>query len=222
MAINRKSIATVTAGLLAGGAIGFAAGVPGLTSAADAPMVDTVDADLDNGDDHVDRASRIREVLQPLVDDATIDGDQADAVAQHLAESMPGRGQGHRGGRAVGAHAEVVTDLLGIDAETLRKKVKDRFDILLAGGQDHLKGKVFRIGHLGLMTDVMALAGIATAEMVMADLGLAVTPGSGTAAAQGYYRATARSAEAPGPGRQARPSGPAHGSRQRPAPGTRR
>ena len=75
MAINRKSIATVTAGLLAGGAIGFAAGVPGLTSAADAPMVDTVDADLDNGDDHVDRASRIREVLQPLVDDATIDGD---------------------------------------------------------------------------------------------------------------------------------------------------
>jgi len=120
MAINRTSIATVTAGLLAGGAIGFAAGVPGLTSAADAPMVDTVDADLDNGDDHVDRASRIREVLQPLVDDTTIDGDQADAVAQHLAESMPGRGQGHRGGRVMGAHAEVVTDLLGIDAETLR------------------------------------------------------------------------------------------------------
>jgi len=33
----------------------------------------------------------------------------------------------------------------GIDAEILRKAVKERFDILLAGGQDHLKGKVFRI-----------------------------------------------------------------------------
>lgn len=123
MAINRKSIATVTAGLLAGGAIGFAAGVPGLTSAADAPMVDTVDADLDNGDDHVDRASRIRDVLQPLVDDATIDGDQADAVSQHLVESMRRRGEGHRGGRDLAARSEVVTDLLGIDAETLRAEL---------------------------------------------------------------------------------------------------
>jgi polyhydroxyalkanoate synthesis regulator phasin len=124
MPINRKSIATVTAGLLAGGAIGFAAGVPGLTSAADAPMVDTVDADLaKKGHDHVDRASRIREVLQPLVDDATIDGDQADAVSQHLVESMRRRGEGHRGGRDLAARSEVVTDLLGIDAETLRAEL---------------------------------------------------------------------------------------------------
>ena len=116
MKISRKSIATVTAGLVAGGAIGFVAGVPGLTSAADAPLMDAIDVEVNE----VDRASKIREVLQPLVDDTTIDRDQADAVAQHLAESMPGRGQGHRGGRAMGAHAEVVTDLLGIDAETLR------------------------------------------------------------------------------------------------------
>ena len=116
MKISRKSIATVTAGLVAGGAIGFVAGVPGLTSAADAPLMDAIDVEVNE----VDRALKIREVLQPLVDDTTIDGDEADAVAQHLAESMPGRGQGHRGGRAMGAHAEVVTDLLGIDAETLR------------------------------------------------------------------------------------------------------
>ena len=115
MKISRKSIATVTAGLVAGGAIGFVAGVPGLTSAADA-LVDTIDVEVNDAD----RASKIREVLQPLVDETTIDGDQADVVAQHLAESMPGRGQGHRGGRAMGAHAEVVTDLLGMDAETLR------------------------------------------------------------------------------------------------------
>ena len=50
-------------------------------------------------------------------------------------------------------------------------------------------GRVFRIGHLGSLTDVMALSGIATAEMCMADLGLDITLGSGVAAAQEVYRA---------------------------------
>ena len=49
-------------------------------------------------------------------------------------------------------------------------------------------GKVFRIGHLGSLTDAMALSGVATAEMVMADLGLPVRLGSGVAAAQDVYR----------------------------------
>ena len=40
-----------------------------------------------------------------------------------------------------------------IDAEKFRKKIKDKFDILLAGGQDHLKGKIFRVGHLGYVND---------------------------------------------------------------------
>ena len=40
-----------------------------------------------------------------------------------------------------------------IDAEELRKEIKNKFDILLAGGQDHLKGKIFRIGHLGYVND---------------------------------------------------------------------
>jgi len=39
------------------------------------------------------------------------------------------------------------------DAEDFRKKIKDKFDILLAGGQDHLKGKIFRVGHLGYVND---------------------------------------------------------------------
>jgi hypothetical protein len=157
MAINRKSIATVTAGLLAGGAIGFAAGVPALTGAADAPMVDTVDADLKKGDDHVDRASRIREVLQPLVDDATIDGDQADAVSQHLVESMPRRGVGHRGGRDLAARSEVVTDLLGIDAETLRAE--------LAAGSTLAEVAVAN----GVSTDDLVAALVAEAEERIAE-----------------------------------------------------
>ena len=44
------------------------------------------------------------------------------------------------------------------------------------------------------MTDVMALSGIAAVEMAMADLGYPVETGSGTSAAQEYYRRTARPA----------------------------
>jgi aspartate aminotransferase-like enzyme len=72
----------------------------------------------------------------------------------------------------------------GLDAEVLRKEVKQRFDILLAGGQDHLKGKVFRIGHLGFVCDRDILTAVAAIEATLADLGLArVATGMGIAAA---------------------------------------
>jgi aspartate aminotransferase-like enzyme len=72
----------------------------------------------------------------------------------------------------------------GIDAETLRKKVKERFDILLAGGQDHLKGHVFRIGHLGFVCDRDVLTAVAAIEATLQGLGLHKgTPGAGVAAA---------------------------------------
>jgi alanine-glyoxylate transaminase/serine-glyoxylate transaminase/serine-pyruvate transaminase len=49
-------------------------------------------------------------------------------------------------------------------------------------------GKVFRIGHLGSLTEPMMLSGLATAEMCMADLGWPVRLGSGVSAAQDYWR----------------------------------
>ncbi|MEX0969470.1 MAG: L-aspartate--glyoxylate aminotransferase BhcA [Paracoccaceae bacterium] len=55
-------------------------------------------------------------------------------------------------------------------------------------GLGEVAGKVFRIGHLGSLTDAMMLSGLATVEMVMADLGLNITLGSGVAAAQAFYR----------------------------------
>jgi aspartate aminotransferase-like enzyme len=71
----------------------------------------------------------------------------------------------------------------GIDAEALRKAVKEKFDILLAGGQDHLKGHVFRIGHLGFVCDRDVLTAVAAIEATLADLGLHKgTPGAGVAA----------------------------------------
>ncbi len=55
-------------------------------------------------------------------------------------------------------------------------------------GLGEVAGKVFRIGHLGMLTDAMVLSGLAVAEMGMADLGWPVRLGSGVAAAQDCYR----------------------------------
>ncbi len=39
------------------------------------------------------------------------------------------------------------------DAESFRKSIQEKYGIQLAGGQDHLKGKIFRVGHLGYIND---------------------------------------------------------------------
>ncbi len=41
----------------------------------------------------------------------------------------------------------------GFDAEEFRKAIQKNYGIQLAGGQDHLKGKIFRVGHLGFISD---------------------------------------------------------------------
>ena len=69
-----------------------------------------------------------------------------------------------------------------------------KYGVAFGVGLGEVAGKVFRIGHLGSMTDVMALSGIAAAEMVMADLNIPIRLGAGVAAAQEYYRSS-RSAE---------------------------
>ena len=72
----------------------------------------------------------------------------------------------------------------GMDAEQLRKAVKERYDILLAGGQDHLKGKVFRIGHLGFVCDRDVLTAVAAIESVLQSIGMHTgTMGAGVSAA---------------------------------------
>ncbi len=71
-----------------------------------------------------------------------------------------------------------------LDAEALRKAVKSRYDILLAGGQDHLKGQVFRIGHLGFVCDRDVLTAVAAIEGALVELGQPpAQPGAGVAAA---------------------------------------
>jgi alanine-glyoxylate transaminase/serine-glyoxylate transaminase/serine-pyruvate transaminase len=71
----------------------------------------------------------------------------------------------------------------GLDWKTFNTALKAQ-DLVLAGGQGKLAGKVFRVGHLGSVTTGEILEAIATIESVSIDLGLPVTAGSGVAAAE--------------------------------------
>ncbi|MFW6358417.1 MAG: pyridoxal-phosphate-dependent aminotransferase family protein [Chroococcales cyanobacterium] len=71
-----------------------------------------------------------------------------------------------------------------VEAEAIRSTMKKQFDIALAGGQDHLKGKIFRIGHLGFVCERDVLTAIAALEASLQQLGYeGATPGVGVAAA---------------------------------------
>ena len=76
----------------------------------------------------------------------------------------------------------------GFDANQIVSRAASEYDMAFGIGLGEVSGKVFRIGHLGMLSDALMLSGLATAEMVMVDLGLDVKLGSGVAAAQEYYR----------------------------------
>lgn len=78
----------------------------------------------------------------------------------------------------------------GFDSNALVNHAFDTYDVSFGVGLGEMSGKAFRIGHLGSLSDVMALSGLATIEMAMADLGYPVEIGSGVTAAQEYYRKT--------------------------------
>jgi len=78
----------------------------------------------------------------------------------------------------------------GFNATELVNHAYEHYGVSFGIGLGDLAGKAFRIGHLGDMTDVMALSGIATLEMTMANLGYPIQLGSGVTAAQTYYSAT--------------------------------
>ena len=66
-----------------------------------------------------------------------------------------------------------------------------RYNLALGAGLARMAGKLFRIGHLGDLNELMLLGAIAGAEMAMRDVGIQVTPGVGVAAAAEHYRSTA-------------------------------
>ncbi len=72
----------------------------------------------------------------------------------------------------------------GIDGKNLVKLMRDKYGVTIAGGQGELKGKTFRIAHLGYMVEFDVIVAIAALEMALKDSGYGFSPGAGLVAAQ--------------------------------------
>jgi alanine-glyoxylate transaminase/serine-glyoxylate transaminase/serine-pyruvate transaminase len=78
----------------------------------------------------------------------------------------------------------------GYDSAQVVAHAYRRYNLSLGGGLGDVAGKVFRIGHLGDLNELMIVSAIAGTEMVLRDCGMPVAAGAGVAAAQEYLRAT--------------------------------
>lgn len=72
----------------------------------------------------------------------------------------------------------------GVDGQAVYKNLRVQYGITAAGGQDHLKGKIFRVSHMGYMDRFDVITALAAIEMVLKGLGHPVKLGSGVAKAQ--------------------------------------
>jgi len=86
----------------------------------------------------------------------------------------------------------------GINGAEVISRAFKRYNLALGAGLSKVAGKLFRIGHLGDLNELMLLGAIAGAEMAMLDVGVKVEPGSGVAAAQKFWRNNAPAARAGG------------------------
>lgn len=77
----------------------------------------------------------------------------------------------------------------GFDADAIRAHILRRFDLSLGNGLGRLAGRVFRIGHLGDLNDLMLMATLAGVEMGLAECGVRLA-GSGVQAAMDYLMST--------------------------------
>ncbi|MGC1523010.1 MAG: aminotransferase class V-fold PLP-dependent enzyme [Steroidobacteraceae bacterium] len=88
-------------------------------------------------------------------------------------------------------HSDTVSAVMlpeGINGAEIIARAFKRYNLALGAGLSKVAGKLFRIGHLGDLNELMLLGAIAGAEMAMLDVGVKIEPGSGVAAAQSYWR----------------------------------
>ncbi len=86
-------------------------------------------------------------------------------------------------GKAAAPAVTAIVPPEGVSADQMRDIIKKRYDIAVAGGQDQLKDKIFRVGHLGFVSDRDVLTVLAAMEGALRELGHDVAPGAGVAAA---------------------------------------
>ena len=85
-----------------------------------------------------------------------------------------------------GAHSVTVVAASppsGVESGALLRLLRERFGVVLSGGQGELAGKIVRFGTMGDVGEADLLGAIGAIELALAELGANVTPGAGTAAA---------------------------------------
>jgi len=95
-------------------------------------------------------------------------------------------------------HSDTVTAIKvgeGFDANDVIKSAYYKFNTSLGGGLSILNGKVFRIGHLGWLNEIMVLQALGGVEMAMRDVGIPFTAGAGVGAAVDYYTSREQAAK---------------------------
>jgi len=75
----------------------------------------------------------------------------------------------------------------GLKEAQIRSNLSERFGISTVGGQDKLKGKIVRIGHMGYTDELDVIGTLAALEMTLAELGYDVEPGRSVTAAQQVF-----------------------------------
>ena len=75
----------------------------------------------------------------------------------------------------------------GVDGAEVVDIAFRRYNLSLGGGLGRVAGKLFRIGHMGDLNELMVLGALAGVEMAMRDAGIGVTLGRGVGAAAEVY-----------------------------------
>jgi alanine-glyoxylate transaminase/serine-glyoxylate transaminase/serine-pyruvate transaminase len=79
--------------------------------------------------------------------------------------------------------------------EVIRRAYRT-YNTSLGSGLSKVAGKIFRIGHLGSLNEVMVLGALSAAELTLLDCGVKIEPGSGVGAAINQFRSAATASTA--------------------------
>jgi alanine-glyoxylate transaminase/serine-glyoxylate transaminase/serine-pyruvate transaminase len=72
----------------------------------------------------------------------------------------------------------------GVDSGEVMRIARERYDLALGVGLGRVRGKIFRIGHLGALNELEVLGTLGGVEMALAEAGVPIELGAGVAAAQ--------------------------------------
>jgi alanine-glyoxylate transaminase/serine-glyoxylate transaminase/serine-pyruvate transaminase len=95
-------------------------------------------------------------------------------------------------------HSDTVSAIMvprGFNGADVIDRAYRRYNLALGAGLSQMAGKLFRIGHLGDLNELMLLGAISGAEMAMRDVGIEVELGSGVVAAQAEFRGASQARE---------------------------